>query len=140
MDAQFPPARTHAEPRLSRFLAKFRKQRAVEPGKSPGFSRAHKFVSYYRPHLPLLLADLACAVLVAGTAVALPLCANYVTTSLLALSDGPEALRQIWLVGAIMLAITVVQALAIYFVDYQGHVMGAKIEGVVRQELFEHGQ
>jgi len=140
MDAQFPSARSHAETRPSRFLGKFRKHRANEPGKRPGFSRAQKFISYYQPHLPLLVADLACAVLVAGTAVALPLCANYVTTSLLALSDGPEALRQIWIVGAIMLAIAVVQALAIYFVDYQGHVMGAKIEGVVRQELFEHCQ
>jgi ATP-binding cassette subfamily B protein len=140
MDAQFPPARAHVEPRRSRFSAKFRKHRDAEPGKRPGFSRTRKFLSYYRPHLPLLVADLACAVLVASTAVALPLCANYVTTSLLALSDGPEALRRIWQVGAVMLAITLVQALAVYFVDYQGHFMGAKIEGVVRQELFEHCQ
>jgi ATP-binding cassette subfamily B protein len=44
-----------------------------------------KFLSYYRPHLPLLMADLACAVLVAATALALPLCANYVTTILIKL-------------------------------------------------------
>ena len=40
-------------------------------------ARALKFLSYYRPHIPLLLADLACAVLVSATALFLPLCANY---------------------------------------------------------------
>ena len=39
-----------------------------------------------------------------------------------------------------MLALLAVQALATLFVDYQGHVMGAKMEGALRQELFEHYQ
>ncbi|MCD7058921.1 ABC transporter ATP-binding protein/permease [Pelagibacterium sp. HS1C4-1] len=90
--------------------------------------------------MPLLAADLACALLVAATAVALPVCANYVTTRLLELQDTPEAIAQIITMGGVMLAILAVQVLAIFFVDYQGHVMGAKIEGAVRKELFEHCQ
>src|SRR4051812_12402966 len=39
-------------------------------------TRIRRFLSYYRPHLPLLAADLACAVFVAITALALPLCAG----------------------------------------------------------------
>ncbi len=103
-------------------------------------SRWGKFASYYRPHVPLLMADLACAILVAGTAVALPLCANYVTTRLVALPDYPDALGQIVAMGAVMLAILAMQVAAVFFVDYQGHVMGARIEAAVRQELFEHCQ
>jgi len=103
-------------------------------------SRARKFVSYYRPHLPLLAADLGCAILVAGTAIALPLSANYVTTRLLALPGSPEAIWQILVMGAVMLAILAVEVAATFFVDYQGHVMGARIEAAVRQELFEHCQ
>jgi ATP-binding cassette subfamily B protein len=99
-----------------------------------------KFLSYYRPHLPLLVADLFCAILVAGTAVALPLCANYVTRHLLTLTDRPQAFTEIQAMGAAMLAILTVQTVAIFFVDYRGHVMGARIEAVVRQELFEHCQ
>ncbi|WP_404406689.1 ABC transporter ATP-binding protein [Pelagibacterium halotolerans] len=90
--------------------------------------------------MPLLAADLACAFLVAATAVALPVCANYVTTRLLDLQETPDAIGQILIMGGIMLAILAVQVLAIFFVDYQGHVMGAKIEGSVRKELFEHCQ
>ena len=40
--------------------------------------RWRKFLSYYRPHIGLLIADLACAVLVSATALALPLLANHV--------------------------------------------------------------
>jgi ATP-binding cassette subfamily B protein len=105
-----------------------------------GRSRMLKFLSYYRPHLPLLLADLLCAILVAGTAVALPLCANVVTSRLLALPDAPQAFAQILAMGGVMLAVLAVQIVAIFFVDYRGHVMGARIEATVRQELFEHCQ
>lgn len=104
------------------------------------WSRMRKFLSYYRPHLPLLLADLLCAILVAGTALALPLCANVVTSRLLALPDAPQAFAQILGMGGVMLAVLVVQIAAIFFVDYRGHVMGARIEATVRQELFEHCQ
>ncbi|MBB2715067.1 UNVERIFIED_ORG: ATP-binding cassette subfamily B protein [Rhizobium etli] len=99
-----------------------------------------KFLSYYRPHLPLLLADLLCAILVAGAAVALPLCANIVTSRLLALPDAPQAFTQILVMGGVMLAVLAVQIAAIFFVDYRGHVMGARIEATVRRELFEHCQ
>ncbi|AHG45645.1 thiamine ABC transporter permease [Rhizobium leguminosarum bv. trifolii CB782] len=103
-------------------------------------SRMRKFLSYYRPHLPLLLADLVCAILVAGTAIALPLCANVVTSRLLTLPDAPQAFTHILAMGGVMLAVLAVQMVAIFFVDYRGHVMGARIEATVRQELFEHCQ
>ena len=43
-----------------------------------GRGRWRKLLSYYRPHIGLLAADLACAILVSATALALPLCANIV--------------------------------------------------------------
>src|SRR5271169_4908593 len=100
--------------------------------------RWRKFLSYYRPHLGLLTADLACAVLVSATALALPLLANYVVKRLSL--GAPHLMDEIWLVGAAMLALLAVQALSTLFVDYQGHTMGAKMEGAMRQELFEHYQ
>ncbi|WP_312164784.1 ABC transporter ATP-binding protein [Phenylobacterium sp.] len=103
-------------------------------------ARALKFISYYRPHIPLLLADLACAVLVSATALFLPLCANYVTRQLGAAGDAPAVLNQIYVIGGIMLGLLAVQVLATLFVDYQGHVMGAKMESALRKELFEHCQ
>ena len=102
--------------------------------------RWHRFVSYYQPHLPLLAAVLGCAVMVAGTAIALPLIANLIVGHLQSLQSEPNALGQLLTLGALMVGIFIVQAIATYFVDYQGHVMGAKIEAQVRQELFDHCQ
>lgn len=104
------------------------------------FQRARKFVSYYRPYRHLLVMDLVCAALIAATAIALPLCANYVTTRLLILDDSNEALTQIFAMGGVMVMVLIAQAGATFFVDYQGHVMGARIEADVRRELFEHCQ
>jgi ATP-binding cassette subfamily B protein len=98
-------------------------------------SRARKFLSYYRPHLPLLAADLACALLISATALSLPLFANYITKHL---AGTPET--HVFVMGAAMVALLAVQVVATFFVDYQGHVMGAKIESTLRKELFEHCQ
>ncbi|MBJ3785552.1 ABC transporter ATP-binding protein [Devosia sp. MSA67] len=102
--------------------------------------RLRRFASYYRPHLPLLAAVLGCAVLVAGTALALPLMANHIVGRLPDLRAAPDAMGQLLVLGALMVGVFLVQALATYFVDYRGHAMGAKIEAQVRQELFEHCQ
>lgn len=103
-------------------------------------ARARKFLSYYRPHVPLLIADVGCALLVSVTALFLPLCANHVTKRLAPFSDAPDTLAQIYAMGGVMLALLAVQALCTLFVDYQGHVMGAKMEGALRKEFFEHCQ
>lgn len=105
-----------------------------------GLARWRKFLSYYRPHLGLLLADLACALVIAVTALALPMCANYVVKRLSLAGGEPAVLGHIYAMGGAMLALLAAQALGTMFVDYQGHVMGAKMESAMRQELFEHYQ
>ncbi|HEY0031650.1 MAG TPA: ABC transporter ATP-binding protein [Devosia sp.] len=102
--------------------------------------RWRRFLRYYRPHLPLLAGDVLCALVVAATALALPLCANYVARHLVELPEAPETLGQIYFIGALMLTLLAVQVVAIFFVDYQGHMMGAKIERTLRQQMFEHCQ
>jgi ATP-binding cassette subfamily B protein len=130
--------------RLSRLFGAKRLPTGAAPTAAPPravrLARTTKLLSYYRPHLPLLVADVACAVVVSATALFLPLCANYVTKQLSGVSDAPAALSQIYLIAALMLALLVVQALSTFFVDYQGHMMGARIESAVRRELFEHCQ
>src|ERR1700690_1940186 len=91
--------------------------------------RWRKLLSYYRPHLGLLFADLGCALIVAVTALALPLCANFILKRLsLPGGAGPHLLGQVTAIGVLMLALLALQALGTLFPDYQGHVMGAKME------------
>ena len=103
-------------------------------------TRFARFLGYYRPHIKLLAAVLSAAVLVAGTAITLPLLANSIVSQLQHLQDAPDATWQLLAIGASMVAVFIVQAVATYFVDYRGHAMGAKIEAQVRRDLFEHCQ
>jgi len=109
---------------------------------TPRLTRARlaKLLGYYRPYLPLLALDLACAVLISVTALLLPLCANHVTRLLLGADDPSTTLPTIYAMGGLMLLLLAVQAFATLFVDYQGHMMGAKMEAALRRELFAHCQ
>lgn len=101
--------------------------------------RAKKFFSYYRPYWRLALADIACAALVSAITLALPLCARYITQIAL---DGaiPNPLEHVYAVGAVMIGLVALYAAANTFVDYQGHMMGARMERDMRAELFDHYQ
>ena len=102
-------------------------------------SRVKKFFSYYRPYLRLLSADLACAFVVSAITLALPLCARYITKNILE-SNAPDALSQIYTMGAVMVGLILVYVLCNGFVDHQGHMMGTQMEAQMRAELFDHFQ
>lgn len=102
-------------------------------------ARSRKFLSYYKPYLGLLLADLACAFIVAATTLILPLCASIITKDILG-AITPQSLNQIYMTGAVMLALVAVNTACKTFVDYRGHLMGAMMESDMRTELFDHYQ
>ena len=102
-------------------------------------SRGKKFFSYYKPYVGIFFMDIACALIVSAVTLLLPLCARYVTKNILE-GNSPHALTQIYLMGALMLALVAVQTLCTMFIDFQGHVMGARMESDMRNELFEHYQ
>jgi len=102
-------------------------------------SRGKKFLSYYKPYLDLFFADMACALIVSAVTLLLPLCAQYITKNLLE-AHAPDVLTRISLIGALMLALVGLQTVCTMFIDFQGHVMGARMEGDMRRELFEQYQ
>lgn len=102
-------------------------------------ARFKKFLSYYRPYLGLFLADMACAFILSAVTLLLPQGARVITQQVLP-EGGPDALGQILAVGALMLVLVAIHALCSFFVDYQGHMMGARMERDMRQELFDHYQ
>lgn len=102
-------------------------------------ARSKKFLSYYTPYLGLFWTDLACALIVSATTLLLPLCTSYITKQVLA-GRAPDALSQIYTMGAVMLGLVAIHTVCNMFVDYQGHTMGARMERDMRGELFEHYQ
>ncbi len=102
-------------------------------------SRSKKFLSYYKPYLGWLSADLACAFILSAVTVILPLCVRYITKNILE-GNAPDAMMQIFLMALVLLGLLLIYTLCNLFVDYQGHMMGAMMESDMRKELFEHYQ
>lgn len=87
----------------------------------------------------LFYADMACAAVVSIIMLALPFCIRYITKNLLEV-DSPNALTHIYMMGGVMLALLALYTACEAFVSYKGHIMGALMEGDMRNELFEHFQ
>lgn len=125
----------------SRFSSHFFLRRAERSAaQETSRARFRRFISYYRPHRSLFAAVMLAAVVVAVAAIAVPVIANIILSHLTDLMRSSNALWQLVGLGLVMLAAFTVQAISSYIVDYQGHVMGARIEAQVRRDLFEHCQ
>jgi ATP-binding cassette subfamily B protein len=80
---------------------------------------------------------MVCAVIASAATLAIPLCIRFITKNLLEI-DSPDALESIYMMGGVMLALVALYTACHAFVDYKGHMMGALMEGDMRNELFEH--
>ena len=108
-------------------------------GSHPLSSRNKKLLSYYKPYMGLLSADIVCAIVVSATTLLLPLCIRYITKDVLD-GNAPNALVLIFGMGAVMLVVVAINTACNMFVSYQGHMMGALMESDMRTELFGHFQ
>lgn len=103
-------------------------------------SRMKKFISFYKPYKGLFFADLFFAILGAAISLVSPLVVRFITNDLLINYPKEEITGILVKMGILMIALAFVQFLCNYFIAYQGHVMGAKMEFDMRNEIFEHFQ
>lgn len=96
-----------------------------------------KFIKYYRPYRAVFYFDLFCAAVISIVDLAFPQALRVLTRTLF-LKDGQTILHRLPLIAAGFFAAYVIQALCKYYVSCQGHIMGARMERDMRQELFEH--
>ena len=92
-------------------------------------------LSFYRPYKGLFFADLGCSLVAAAIGLILPLGAGYITDNVLTASPTPW---QILRVGLLLVLLVAIQAGCNYFMDYQGHAIGARMERDIRGRLFRH--
>ncbi|WP_371363251.1 Putative multidrug export ATP-binding/permease protein [Sporomusa rhizae] len=95
-----------------------------------------RFISYYRPHLPLFVLDFSCALIIAMLDLVFPLAVRNVIDKILPAGD----VKLLLWAGAALLGIYLVSYVLNYIVDYLGHVLGAKMEFDMRRTLFDHVQ
>ena len=95
-----------------------------------------KFIPYYKPYIGIFLLDLLCASIMSAIDLAFPQFMRILRATLYL--EAPEViLKRIGLVAALLIAMYAVRGLCKYYVTYQGHMMGARMESTMRRELFE---
>ena len=93
-----------------------------------------RFMQYYKPHARLFTLDMLASLLVALLAVVYPM----VTRTMLNDLIPNRQYREIIWAGLILLVIYVIRMLLQYFIQYQGHVMGVKMQAQMRSDMFRH--
>ncbi|MDF2484080.1 MAG: ywjA, partial [Herbinix sp.] len=102
--------------------------------------RTRKLLSYYKPHLALFFGDMFFALLAAGITLVFPMIVRYITNNVLVNYEIGEATPIILRLLLGMLALALLEYVSMYFIAYQGHIMGARMEFNMRNDLFEHFQ
>ena len=98
-----------------------------------------KFIHYYGPYKAVFFIDLICAAVISLVDLAYPQILRTMTKTLFT-QDKDIILHALPVIAASLFVMYIVQSLCKYYVTYQGHMMGAKMERDMRRELFDHYQ
>ncbi|MDR0396890.1 MAG: ABC transporter ATP-binding protein/permease [Oscillospiraceae bacterium] len=98
-------------------------------------SRLKLFLSYYSPYRLTFALDASCALAANALALAFPLCVRSVTDALLSPRSAPIT-APIIRTSLVMLGIIALKCACVLYSDWQGHAMGARMEGDMRRDIF----
>ncbi len=95
-----------------------------------------RFLHYYKPHKALFTLDMLASLLVALIAILYPM----VTRTMLNDLIPNKNYRMVVIFGLGLLLLYFVRMLLNYFIQYEGHVMGLRMQAQMRSDLFNHLQ
>ena len=98
-----------------------------------------KLIGYYKPYQKLFWTDMFFALTGAAVTLIIPLIVRYITNEVVYL-EGNEPLHQIIKLGILMMGLVAVEFFCNFYIAYYGHLMGAKMEHDMRNEIFSHYQ
>lgn len=93
-----------------------------------------KFCKYYKPHMKLFLIDMFCAFLVSLCNMFYPVITKSIINDYV--PNKKMKLLVVWCIA--LLIIYLIKAGLNYFIQYWGHVVGVRIQGDMRKDLFSH--
>ncbi len=96
-----------------------------------------KFIQYYAPYKAVFFLDLICAALISLVDLAFPQILRTLTKTLFT-EDASRILSSLLPIAVGLFLMYIVQTFCKYYVSYQGHMMGARMERDMRQQLFDH--
>ena len=103
------------------------------------WEKLKKLLAYYKPYKLLLFSDLFFAVLGAAVTLTIPLIVRYITNDVVYFDAG-RAKQTIGMLGLLLAALVLVEFGCNYYIAFFGHMMGAKMEANMRNDIFGHYQ
>ena len=92
-----------------------------------------KFISYYKPHIPLFTLDMVCALIVALCNLVYPKIASGIVGGF----ETGDMDKNALITSAIFLAgVYILKAICQYVVGYYGHMVGVRMQADMRRDLF----
>lgn len=95
-----------------------------------------RFVRYYKPHKRLFMLDTACSLMVAVCDLFYPMIAKNITNVYVPNKE----LRLLLVWAGVLLGIYLIKAALNYIIQYWGHIVGVRIQGDMRRDMFRHLQ
>ena len=93
-----------------------------------------RFLSYYKPHRVMFFFDMLASLTVASIGIFYPI----ITRSMLNDFIPNREYRDIIFFGSLLLVLYALRSALDYFIQYQGHVIGVKMQAQMRSDMFNH--
>ena len=98
-----------------------------------------KFISYYQPYKVLFFADMFCALLISLIDLSFPQLLKFFNNNLFQ-QDSSIIINSLSLIAFAFVGMYLLRFCCQYFITSWGHIMGARMESDMRQDLFNHFQ
>lgn len=98
-----------------------------------------KFIQYYKPYKGVFFLDMFCAMVVSIIDLAFPQILSWMTKDLF-MHGAETILKFLPFIGIGLLVMYLIRYAGRFYITYQGHVMGARMESNMRQDLFDQYQ
>jgi len=91
-----------------------------------------RFISYYKPHIPLFIIDMIAAIIVAVAGLFYPSIVKNIMNEYIY----DDTARRLIIWSAVLLGVYVLKAVCNYVIGYYGHVVGVRMQHDMRRDLF----
>lgn len=98
-----------------------------------------KLFAYYGPYKSLFYSDMFFAILGAAVTLVIPLVVRHITNEVVYF-EAARAREALLMLGALMVALVLLEIFCNFYIAYFGHIMGAKMEADMRRDIFGHYQ
>ncbi len=98
-----------------------------------------KFISYYQPYKVLFFSDMLCALLISLIDLSFPQLLKFFNNNLFQ-QDSSIIINSLSLIAFALVGMYLLRFCCQYFITSWGHIMGARMESDMRQDLFNHFQ